>query len=199
MIEIRSINSSEPYKHFLRYYKMAIKKEQKSIDAINISSFNKNADEVFARYVNLKYIIDQQWIFFSNYNSRKALDFNTHNQISASIYWNSIDVQIRIKAIIKKTSNSFSNEHFKNRSAEKNALAISSQQSNTIRSYEDVIKNYQETFKGEESLHQRPSYWGGYAFTPYYFEFWEGEKFRLNKRNIYEKKHNNWQHFLLQP
>ena len=64
MIEIRSINSSEPYKQFLRYYKMAIKKEQKSIDAINISSFNKNADEVFARYVNLKYIIDQQWIFF---------------------------------------------------------------------------------------------------------------------------------------
>ena len=199
MIKIRSINSSEPYKHFLRYYKMAIEKEQKSIDAINICSFNKNANEVFARYVNLKYIIDQEWIFFSNYNSRKALDFNSHNQISASIYWNSIDVQIRIKAIIKKTSNSFSNEHFKNRSVEKNALAISSNQSNTIKSYEDVIKNYQETFKGEESLLKRPSYWGGYAFTPYYFEFWKGHEFRLNKRNVYEKKHNNWQHFLLQP
>tara|TARA_B100000575_G_C23071400_1_gene617104 strand:+ start:403 stop:939 length:537 start_codon:yes stop_codon:yes gene_type:complete len=178
---------------------MALKKEQKSIDAINISSFNKNANEVLSRYVNLKYIIDQQWIFFSNYDSKKALDFNSHNQISASFYWDSIDVQIRIKAKIKKTSNSFSDKHFKNRSVEKNALAISSHQSNTIRSYEDVVKNYQKTFNGEESLLKRPSYWGGYAFTPYYFEFWEGHPSRVNKREVFKKIDDLWKQSFLQP
>ena len=185
--------------YFLRCYETALKKNQKSINAINISSYNKKDDEVLSRYVNLKYIIDQQWIFFSNYNSRKALDFLSHNQISVSIYWDTIGVQIRIKAKIDKTTNSFSDEHFNNRSLEKNALAISSNQSNIIRSYEDVIKNYQETIGAKEVLLKRPTYWGGYAFTPYYFEFWEGHDFRLNKRDVYEKVSNKWNHFILQP
>ena len=35
------------------------------------------------------------------------------------------------------------------------------------------------------NLFDRPSNWGGYSFKPYYFEFWEGHKSRLNKRNVY--------------
>ena len=38
---------------------------------------------------------------------------------------------------------------------------------------------------------QRPSYWGGYSFKPYYFEFWEGQN-RLNKRTIYKRINSEW-------
>jgi pyridoxine/pyridoxamine 5'-phosphate oxidase len=45
----------------------------------------------------------------------------------------------------------------------------------------------------------RPSYWGGYSFTPYEIEFWEGNEFRLNKRNLYKKDMNKWNHYILEP
>ena len=82
--------------------------------------------------VNLKYIIDDEWIFFSNYNSLKAQNFLNHDQISALFYWDSINVQIRIKAKIFKTLSKFSDEHFEKRNIKKNALSISSMQSQPI-------------------------------------------------------------------
>lgn len=199
MIKFRNLDTSAPYKRFKHFYDAAFLEDQKNIEAISISSFNSTKNEVESRYVNLKYIDKNEWIFFSNYESLKAKNFEQNNQISALFFWNKINVQIRMKAFIKKASRNLSDKHFLIRSDEKNALSISSDQSKKIKSYDEVVKRYQATFAKKSILNKRPESWGGFSFTPYYFEFWEGEKFRLNKRNIYEKKRDNWQHFLLQP
>ena len=197
MIDISNISKDVPHRIFAQYYQKALNKGQQTIEAISISTFNKNKDEVTSRFVNLKYVIDDEWIFFSNYTSDKAKDISSHNQISASFYWHSINTQIRIKANICKSSESFSDKHFLSRSKEKNALAISSNQSSSIDSYASIIKNYESTLQ-QDSL-KRPEYWGGYSFTPYYFEFWEGHDSRLNKRNSYELNNTQWLHKVLQP
>ena len=198
MIELINLNNSEPYKIFSEYYYKAIKKKQSSIEAISVSSFNPVKKEVESRFVNIKYIINDQWIFFSNYNSQKGMDFNLHDQVSVLFFWNTIDLQIRIKAKIKKTSRQLSDKHFNNRTKDKNALAISSDQSKLIDSYNSVIRNYENAFSSNSSL-TRPEYWGGYAFIPYYFEFWEGHKSRINKRTAYNLQQNNWNSLILQP
>ena len=199
MIKIIEINKSKPYKIFQDYYNLAMDKDQHNIEAVSISSFNKSLNEVQSRYVNLKYILGDEWIFFSNYKSEKAESFNEHNQVSALLYWSEINTQIRIKALIKKTNKEFSDKHFLNRSNEKNALAISSSQSERISSYQDVIKNYQSILNDKPSLSMRPDYWGGYSFIPYYFEFWEGHQSRLNKREVFMQNNNEWEYFILQP
>ena len=199
MIKIIEVNKSKPYKVFQNYYNLAMDKDQHNIEAISISSFNKSLNEVQSRYVNLKYILGDEWIFFSNYKSEKAESFHKHNQVSALFYWSEINTQIRIKALIKKTNKEFSDKHFLNRSNEKNALAISSSQSERINSYQDVIKNYQTILNEKTSLSVRPDYWGGYSFIPYYFEFWEGHQSRLNKREVFIQNNNEWESFILQP
>ncbi len=198
MIEFIEPCISEPYKKLSEFYKQALKKKQINIEAINISSYSKALNEVNSRYVNLKYVMNKEFIFFSNYESPKSNEFTEHNQMSAAIYWNSINVQIRMKAMIKRTSKSFNNKYFKNRSKDKNALAISSNQSNVVDSYEIILKNYQHSLEFD-NLNKCPSYWGGYSFIPYYFEFWEGHKFRINKRNSYTKKNSKWIQSILQP
>ena len=198
MIKIIKLDPSKPYDEFAKYYKKALKKNQPAIEAIAISSFNSPAKEVESRYVNLKYILGDEWIFFTNYESRKSKDFQNHKQISALFYWSKIDTQIRIKAKIKKTSNSFSDTHFSKRSKEKNALAISSRQSLPINSYEDVIKNYDSTYKTNINLDKRPEYWGGFSFVPYYFEFWIGHESRINKREVYSFEDGKWKNYYLQ-
>ena len=45
----------------------------------------------------------------------------------------------------------------------------------------------------------RPNYWGGYSFVPYYFEFWEGGEYRLNKRNVFKFNEGAWEQYYLQP
>ena len=197
MIDISNISKDEPHRIFSKYYLKALRAGQQSIEAISISTFNKYDDEVSSRFVNLKYINKNEWIFFSNYNSNKGRDITTHNQISAAFYWNSINTQIRIKAKIFKSPESFSNEHFLSRTKEKNALAVSSKQSSPIDSYSTVIENYKKVLNSD-SL-DRPEYWGGYSFIPYYFEFWEGHDSRLNKRNVYHLDNEKWTHVVLQP
>lgn len=199
MIAIKNLSTAKPYSEFSKFYQDALNKNQLNVEAIVISSFNPIKKEVESRYVNLKYITNEEWIFFSNYNSKKATDFKMHEQVSILLYWNSINVQIRMKANIQKTKDEFSNQHFNSRSKEKNALAISSDQSSIIDSYELVKTNFQNTLNSSDQLYKRPSYWGGYSFSPYYFEFWQGHESRLNKRDVYEMQSNEWLRYKLQP
>lgn len=198
MIKIESLNNDEPYLKYQELYDLALSKNQNQIERILIASFNTDLKEVNARYVNLKYVIKDEWIFFSNYESVKAKDFLTHNQITAVSYWSSIDVQIRMKATINKSSKEFSDKHFSLRSKEKNALAISSLQSQPVNSYKDVKNNYEKTLSSSD-LKKRPTYWGGYSFIPYYFEFWKGHESRINKREIYKNENNKWIKSFLSP
>ena len=198
MIKFSDLNQEIPYLLLKKKYDEAIDAGQKGIEAISISSFNKEMGEVDSRYVNLKFITNDEFIFFSNYNSPKASSFNSLNQIAALVYWPSINVQIRMKAKIKKTSDEYNQKYFFDRLKEKNALAISSNQSKPIDSYKQVEENYNISLKNDD-LKKCPEYWGGYSFTPYYFEFWKGHESRLNKREAYEKIDDNWKHLILQP
>ena len=198
MIQFNDLNQKLPYQIFKVEYDKALSAGQKNIEAISISSFNRRINEVQSRYVNLKFISNDEFIFFSNYDSPKASAFNSHSQIAALIYWPSINVQIRMKAKIKKTSNEFNQKYFFDRSEEKNALAISSNQSKPINSYNQIKENYNKSFKNDD-LKKCPKYWGGFSFVPYEIEFWEGNEFRLNKRNLYTKDNTGWNHFILEP
>lgn len=198
MIIFNKIEKTEPYTKLYEYYLTALEAGQENIEAILIASYSIKSKEVDSRYVNLKIIKNDKFIFFSNYNSLKAADFNDHSQISSVLYWPKINIQIRMKSNISKVSKAFSDKYFLNRDVEKNALAISSNQSKTIKSYDQVVENYNRTLKND-ALDRRPDYWGGYSFTPYYFEFWEGQRSRLNKRDVYKKNSDNWKHCILQP
>ena len=198
MIELIDLENSDPYQKFESLYKKAVKSKQRNIEAISISSFDESLNEVQSRLVNLKFVKDDQWIFFSNYDSPKSKSFNSHQQISGLIFWNTINVQIRLKANIEKTSKSFNESYFKKRSKEKNALAISSNQSSVIESYREVISKYEDV-KISKDLTKCPNYWGGFKFIPYEIEFWKGNEFRLNKRDLFKKRNKGWEHFILEP
>ncbi len=198
MIKFLNYSKKKPYKLFKEKYDAAIDANQKNIEAICVSSFSNISDEVDARFVNLKLVDNEDFIFFTNYKSQKAIQFDSHSQVAISIYWNNINTQIRIKAKIEKTSLEYNANYFKERSPEKNALAISSRQSQLIDSYETVLLNYNNSFN-QDDLTSCPDYWGGYRCIPYYFEYWEGHESRLNKRNVYQINNGEWSQSTLQP
>lgn len=198
MIIFKNLPNEKPYKIFKEKYELSLEANQQQIEAVSISSYSKKHNEVNSRFVNLKFILNEDFIFFSNYNSSKAKDFSDHKQIAALIYWEKINFQIRIKARIKQTSRQYNLDYFQSRDMKKNALSISSFQSKKIDSYDAVKKNYKNVYESS-NLNYCPDYWGGFSFTPYYFEFWQGHESRLNIRDVYEKNKNNWVHKVLEP
>lgn len=107
MIQFKNLSQEIPYLIFKDKYNDSIKANQSQIEAISIASYSLKEKEVNARFVNLKFVNNKEFIFFSNYKSPKSQDFNSHSQITALIYWNSINMQIRIKAEIKQTSREY--------------------------------------------------------------------------------------------
>ena len=201
MIIFENLPSEKPYKEFSSFYNKAKSLGQTQIEAMAISSYNSSKKQVDSRYVNLKYIIGEEWIFFSNYNSKKASDFSSNKFISALFFWQSINLQVRIKAEVFKTSEDFSDKHFSVRELDKNVLAISSRQSQKIESYEMVKENFNKTLDDASSIKSRPSYWGGFSFKPFEFEFWQGNESRLNKRESYsfDRVKESWNYSILEP
>ena len=104
-----------------------------------------------------------------------------------------------MRAKIKRTTDEYNQNYFFDRSEEKNALAISSNQSQLIDSFDSVKDNFYKTLASMDSESKRPDYWGGYSFTPYYFEFWEGHENRLNQRHVFSMEEGSWSESLLQP
>ena len=201
MIIFDNLPSEKPYKEFSNFYNKAKSLGQTQIEAMVISSYNSSKKQVDSRYVNLKYIIGEEWIFFSNYNSKKASDFSSNKFISVLFFWQSINLQVRIKAEVFKTSEDFSDKHFSVRELDKNVLAISSRQSQKIESYEMVKENFNKTLDDASSIKSRPSYWGGFSFKPFEFEFWQGNESRLNKRESYsfDRVKESWNYSILEP
>ncbi len=199
MINFFDLSKHKPYILFKDYYKDALKNKQSNVQAVSISSYNPQKKEVSSRMVNLKYIKVDKWFFYTNYESPKAKDFELNNQIAALFYWDKTNVQIRIKGKVEKASSIESDTHFNKRDKEKNILSIVSNQSQPIKSYSDILKKYEDKKCLDNLKMERPLYWGGYFFTPNYFEFWEGKRFRLNKRVSYQMEKNNWISNILEP
>lgn len=197
MIDFDTKKMDLPFTKFLKFYKNAEKSLQPNIEAACLSTISTK-HKPHSRFINIKYINKNEFIFFSNYNSNKAEDIDFNNNIALNFFWNTTQTQIRVEGKIFQLSGEKSDNHWKNRSKYKNALAISSMQSSLTYSYEKVVSKYETTLK-EMDLSIRPSYWGGYSIHPIYFEFWKGNKSRINKRTVFKKIGDEWEEYVLQP
>lgn len=200
MIDFDSHKDSPPLVKFKNFYKKAIKANQAYIEAASISTINSVDGYPDTRLVNIKYVKNNNFIFFSNYESVKGKDISNNNKSSCVFFWDSINVQIRIKGKIQKCTSKFSDTHFNTRTYEKNVLASSSSQSKIINNYDLVMQKYQSFYnKYYGKTLSRPKFWGGYEFKPEYYEFWEGNKNRINQRQAYICKDAVWSSYFLEP
>ena len=178
MIFFQNNSPKEPFKKIRSYYNQALNQSQENIEAIAVSSYSKTNSLVDSRFVNLKFIDNESFIFFTNYDSPKAIQFEEHKQVSMLIYWSKINVQIRLSGNIDKTNEAFNKNYFRNRNTGKNALAICSKQSKIIDSY-DVIKNkYEETIK-RKNLNECPEYWEDFHLSLILLKYGKEKKIEL--------------------
>ena len=199
MIIFENILSIEPFSFFEDLYKNATHASQQHIEAAVVSTISEE-NKPSSRIVNIKYLIKDTFIFFSNYESNKAKDISYNPKASVLFFWDKIETQIRIEGKIGMTDSNFSDKHFNKRLYDKNITAIISKQSSENKGYEDLVKRYEDAYNEyKELVLERPKNWGGYKFIPDSFEFWFGNKSRINERIKYIKKLDGWEKQDLDP
>jgi pyridoxamine 5'-phosphate oxidase len=189
----------DPVLQFDQWLEHAIETKCDEPNAFVLSTAKNN--QPHARVVLLKGIHENQFIFYTNYNSAKGSEIEVNDKVALTFLWLPLQRQIRIEGQISKAPVKVSDEYFHKRPRGSQIGAIASPQSSKVpnrAALEKMFKDTEVQFNGVETL-PRPAHWGGYGITPTYFEFWQGRNNRMHDRICYEMKNSQWEKFRLAP
>jgi pyridoxamine 5'-phosphate oxidase len=141
-----------------------------------------------ARTVLLKAFDGRGFVFFTNYESRKAREIAAHPQVSLLFPWYPLERQVAILGRAERITAAESLAYFSSRPFGSRLGAWVSQQSTVIRSRSILEMQWEEMKRrfaaGEVPL---PPAWGGIRVVPAEFEFWQGRENRLHDRFRYRR------------
>lgn len=141
------------------------------------------------RTVLLKAVDARGFVFFTNYESRKAREIAATGRASLLFYWPSVVRQVRVDGPVEKVSEEESDAYFATRPLESRLSVYASRQSEVLDSRATLEARF-ETAKQRypDGSVPRPSWWGGYRVVPDEFEFWQGRESRLHDRLQYRRQ-----------
>ena len=191
----------DPFFLFDNWFKEVSSKNSKSeINAMTLSTIGLSGYPN-GRIVLLKYYSPDGFVFFTNYNSNKAVSIDQNNKVSISFFWEEFERQVIIKGVATKTTYDFSTKYFNSRpKGSKLGALVSENQSSIIKSKDYIIKKFNQLSK--EYLNKeifRPNNWGGYIIKPIEYEFWQGGENRLHDRIRFTLIKDIWKNDRLSP
>jgi pyridoxamine 5'-phosphate oxidase len=141
-----------------------------------------------ARTVLLKGVDERGFIFFTNYESRKAKELVGNPYAALCFHWEVLERQVCITGSVEKISSAESEAYFTSRPVGSQIGAWASAQSTVIESREMLLKKISALqIKYPEGALPLPPFWGGYCVVPTEIEFWQGQSSRLHDRFRYRK------------
>ncbi len=153
-----------------------------------------------SRLVLMKSVGDDGFVFFTNYESRKAQDLEANPQAALTFHWPVLHRQIRIEGHVTRTSESESKAYFRTRQRGSQLGAWASVQTAEIDDREALVAAMaarRNEFQGRDV--PLPPFWGGYRLHAERIEFWQGRSDRLHDRLEYVRDGQAWNLRRLSP
>lgn len=153
------------------------------------------------RMVLLKEIEPDAFVFYTNYESRKAQELNAAGKAAFVLHWKSLRRQVRVRGIITREDGRKADEYYASRSLKSRLGAWASAQSRPLSSRASLMAEVAKVTAKHGPNPERPPFWGGFRLTPLEIEFWADGAFRLHDRFRWERAEitEEWQVQRLNP
>ncbi|MGZ4535486.1 MAG: pyridoxamine 5'-phosphate oxidase [Nocardioidaceae bacterium] len=146
-----------------------------------------------ARMVLLK-AVDEGFVFFTNYRSRKAGELDGQGACALLFPWHDLERQVRVEGRAERLTAAENADYFASRPRGSQVGAWASPQSEVVGSREELDATYaaEEARFGADGEIPVPPYWGGFRVVPEVVEFWQGRPGRMHDRLRYRRDGGAW-------
>lgn len=191
--------ATDPLHQFRTWFGEAIDTELEAVNAMALATATP-LGVPSVRMVLLKDADERGFVWFTNYESKKAEDLGKNPRAALLFYWEPLHRQIRIEGTVVKVSDEESDAYFASRPRSSNLSAMASPQSRPVDSrafLEEHVDRLEAAWHGLPL--ERPPHWGGYRLTPSRYEFWQGREDRMHDRVLYVREGDGWVRSRLAP
>ncbi len=190
----------DPIDLFTRWFQEMVQTSGEEPNAMALATVATDG-KPSCRTVLLKGYDERGFVFFTNYDSRKAHEISANANVALCFWWAELERQVRIEGPVEKISAAESDEYYHSRPRLAQIAALLSPQSSVIGSrdvLEQRLLQLQAEYVGKTI--PRPDTWGGYRCAPQVIEFWQGREFRLHDRFRFKREANGgWKRERLAP
>jgi pyridoxamine 5'-phosphate oxidase len=179
----------DPFEQFTLWFEQARESGNPEPNAMALATASASGIPA-CRMVLLKSADPNGFVWYTNYESRKAADLGVNRNAALLFYWPELERQVRLVGTVEKVSREESEAYFHSRPRGHQIGAWASHQSSVIRDREALEENI-PSFPDEAPV-PLPPFWGGYRLTPHIFEFWQGRANRLHDRLEYLLEGGAW-------
>jgi pyridoxamine 5'-phosphate oxidase len=189
----------DPLEHFQRWWREAERAGLLLPESVTLATATPEG-RPSARLVLLKGVSRGGFVFYTNYDSRKARELEANPWAALAFHWAALQRQVRVEGRVARVTAEESAAYFASRPRGSRIGAWASRQSAPIAGRAELEAQVTEARNrfgdGEVPL---PPFWGGYRLTPERIEFWQGRADRLHDRVLHTRVGDSWKAERLQP